>query len=223
MPVSALTPLPYPPSAAGSGPWHDARLLGYDTARFPFAALAAQALQVGDLSALHEQRHDLDRPPSYPDNVRLRQELGARLEATPFFSYYNALMHLVVAPLFAKKVSYSRRPQFRVHLAGGPSASAWHTDCQITGRTDQINIWLPFTSTCAANTLWVETGYERGDHTPIPVEYGQMLLFDGGLLSHGTIENTSGQTRVSMDLRFAPKVPGLLERFFPSRPQRDPP
>ena len=196
---------------------NDARLLGYDTACFPFASLAAMALRVEDLSALHEQRRDLSQPPRYADNVRLRRELLLRLEATPFFSYYDALVSTVVTPLFRTKLSYSRRPQFRVHLAGSPSASAWHTDQQVTGRDDQINIWLPFTSTCTANTLWVEPDYGRGDYTPVPVEYGQMLLFDGSLLSHGTVANTSSQTRVSMDLRFVPHGPGVLQRFFPSR------
>ncbi len=196
---------------------NDARLLGYDTACFPFASLAAKALRVEDLSALHEQRRDLSQPPRYADNIRLRRELLLRLEATPFFSYYDALVSTVVAPLFGVKLSYSRRPQFRVHLAGSPSASAWHTDQQVTGRDDQVNIWLPFTSTCTANTLWVEPDYGRGDYTPILVGYGQMLLFDGGLLSHGTVENTSSQTRVSMDLRFVPHGPCVLQRFFPSR------
>jgi hypothetical protein len=217
MRASALARLPPPWPATGSGAMNDARLLGYDTARFPFASLAARALQVEDLSALHEHRCDPGRPPSYAANVRLRQELRARLETTPFFSYYNALVHIVVAPLFGLKVSYSRRPQFRVHLTGSPSASGWHTDQQVTGRDDQINIWLPFGSTCPANTLWVETDYGRGDYTPVTVEHGQMLLFDGGLLSHGTVENTSRQTRVSMDLRFTPLVPGVLEGFFPGR------
>jgi ectoine hydroxylase-related dioxygenase (phytanoyl-CoA dioxygenase family) len=59
--------------------------------------------------------------------------------------------------------------------------------------------------------------YGRGEYTPVPVEYGQMLLFDGGLLSHGTVENTSSQTRVSMDLRFVPHGTGVLQRFFPSQ------
>jgi ectoine hydroxylase-related dioxygenase (phytanoyl-CoA dioxygenase family) len=134
-----------------------------------------------------------------------------------FFDHYRELMYFIVAPLFAMTLSYSRRPPFRVHLAGSPSASSWHTDKQVTGRDDQINIWLPFADTCAANTLWVETDYGRGDYTPVVVEYGQMLLFDGGLLSHGTVKNTSGQTRVSMDLRFAPHGPGVLQRFFPRR------
>ena len=87
----------------------------------------------------------------------------------------------------------------------------------MTGRDDQINVWLPFVSTCDANTLWTETDYGRGDYRPVTVEYGQLLLFDGGLLSHGTVANTSGQTRVSMDLRIAPRAPGALEQFFSSR------
>jgi hypothetical protein len=195
----------------------DARLLSFDTTRFPFAALAAASFGVVDLDCLHERRDDLGQPPSYADNVRLRQQLRAGLEATPFFAHYRELLYTVVAPLFAMKLSYSSHPQFRVHLAGSPSASTWHTDQQVTGRADQINIWLPFVSTCVANTLWVETDYGRGDYAPVTVEYGQMLLFDGGLLSHGTVANTSGQTRVSMDLRFAPREPGALQRFLPGR------
>jgi hypothetical protein len=217
MRTSTLIPLPAPWPATGQGAMGDARLLRYDTARFPFASLAARALQVEELSALHEHRCGPRQPPSYAANVRLRQELRARLEATSFFSHYNELVHTVVAPLFGLKLSYSRRPQFRVHLAGSPSASMWHTDQQVIGRDDQINIWLPFGSTCSANTLWVETDYGRGDYAPVTVGHGQMLLFDGALLSHGTVENTSGQTRVSMDLRFTPHRPGVLERFFPGR------
>ena len=84
-------------------------------------------------------------------------------------------------------------------------------------------VWLPFVSTCDANTLWTETDYGRGDYRPVTVEYGQLLLFDGGLLSHGTVANTSGQTRVSMDLRIAPRVPGALEQFLSSRRLPAPP
>lgn len=199
----------------------DARLLAYDTSRFPFAPLVDAAFEVDDLTQLHKRRSsDPERRASYADNVELRKYLRARLESTPFFLYYQELMRTVVAPLFAMRTSYSRRPQFRVHLAGSPSASAWHTDHQVTGRDDQVNIWLPFADTCPANTLWVETDYGRGDYTPVSVQYGHMLLFDGAKLCHGTVENDSDRTRVSMDLRFAPLVPGALARFFPSRPQR---
>ena len=207
-----LTPVP-----GASGAMTDARILGYDTGRFPFAALVNETFRVTDLRELHARVKGLAEPPSYDDNVRLRSFLRARLEKTPFFFYYSELMRTVVAPLFAMHVSYSRRPQFRVHLAGSPSASAWHTDKQVTGRDDQINIWLPFACTLPANTLWIETDYGCADYAPFCVDYGQMLLFDGGRLAHGTVGNDSGQTRVSIDFRFAPLEDGALARFLTHR------
>jgi hypothetical protein len=214
-PEPALDALPN-----ASGALLDARLLTYDVDRFPFARLVAGALSVSDPTQLHLERTGADAGVlRYSDNVDLRRELRARLDESTFFDHYRELLRTVVAPLFGTRMAYSRRPQFRVHLAGSPSASAWHTDQQVTGRDDQINVWLPFADTCPANTLWVETDYGRGDYTPISVRYGQMLLFDGGRLAHGTVSNTSALTRVSMDFRFAPLVTGVLQDFFPRRPQ----
>ncbi len=36
------------------------------------------------------------------------------------------------------------------------------------------------------------------------MRHGQALLFDGGLLEHGTVTNDTPSSRVSCDLRFAP-------------------
>jgi len=53
--------------------------------------------------------------------------------------------------------------------------------------------------------LWCESDYGLGDYAPMPVRYGEALLFDGGLLRHGSVPNDSGVTRVSMDFRFTPQ------------------
>ncbi|MCY1004069.1 hypothetical protein OV079_00480 [Nannocystis pusilla] len=39
----------------------------------------------------------------------------------------------------------------------------------------------------------------------MPVRYGQVLIFDGGYLGHGSVDNVSGVTRVSLDMRFSYK------------------
>jgi ectoine hydroxylase-related dioxygenase (phytanoyl-CoA dioxygenase family) len=37
------------------------------------------------------------------------------------------------------------------------------------------------------------------------VRYGEVLIFDGGYLSHGTVSNQTQTTRVSLDMRFCLK------------------
>ncbi|MDR7320777.1 MULTISPECIES: 2OG-Fe(II) oxygenase family protein [Catenuloplanes] len=202
------------------GAMRDARLVRYDTGRYPFAALAARAFEVDDLGRLHDKPGLYDDGagrPTYQDNVALRTQLRDRLADLGFGTVYTALMREVVAPIFGCGLAFSRNPQLRVHLAGGPSASAWHTDHQVLHRTDQINAWLPFVDAWGTNTLWVESDYGTHDYAPVPVRYGEILLFDGTFLMHGSVANDSGHTRVGMDFRFAPKQPGVLHDFLPSR------
>jgi ectoine hydroxylase-related dioxygenase (phytanoyl-CoA dioxygenase family) len=76
------------------------------------------------------------------------------------------------------------------------------------------------------NTIWVETDYGRGDYVPVPVSYGEILLFDGGWLLHGSVPNTTPVTRVSFDFRFAAKRADLPNRtlgVLDARPAVPPP
>ena len=91
----------------------------------------------------------------------------------------------------------------RVHLAGTPDVSKWHRDVDVTGRTDQINAFLPFTRCFDGSALWCESDYGRGDYAPLQMEYGRLYLFDGGYLAHGTMPNATDCTRISLDFRFA--------------------
>jgi len=52
-------------------------------------------------------------------------------------------------------------------------------------------------------TLWLESDYGRADYQPVPVQYGQVLIFDGGYLGHGSVANVSNMTRISLDMRFS--------------------
>jgi len=197
----------------------DARILVFDTQKYPLAETVSVASGVFDLARLHEAPEILAKGegPSYQHNVHLRQELDTQLRTTRFPVIYASLIRDVVSPLFGGRLSYSKRPQMRVHLEGSPSASVWHTDHQVIGRVDQVNAWLPLVDTWGTNTLWVESDYGAGDHQPIPVRYGEVLLFDGTWLEHGTMPNNSGRSRISIDFRFAPLTEGVLEKFFPTR------
>lgn len=187
------------------------RLIGYDTAAYPFAEIvAAQVFGVpADLARLHERAAALlgsgaGEPLGYRDNLELRRRLAEVAIDSDLMATYRRLVEEVVAPLFGGRISFSRKPTFRVHMAGTTGVSNWHTDAEVTGRHDQINAWVPFTDTFATNTIWVERDYGTGDYVPVEVAYGEILLFDGGWLSHGSVPNETDSTRVSADFRFSP-------------------
>jgi len=66
-----------------------------------------------------------------------------------------------------------------IWLPGLCEQLAADADADVTGRLEQINIWLPVTSCFGGNRLWVEADYGTADAQPIPVQMGQALLFDG--------------------------------------------
>ncbi|MBV9109802.1 MAG: streptomycin biosynthesis enzyme StrG [Gemmatimonadetes bacterium] len=186
---------------------HWARLVPYDTGRFPFARVIAEdVFGTGGLEDLHRLLGAArpGRPLTHGDNFEQRGRIAALGDDSRFYAVYHAFVLEVVAPLFAGRISYSRHPTFRVHFPGTGAVSDWHRDADVTGRWDQINVWVPFVDTAGTSTIWVESHYGRGDHAPVPVRYGQALLFDGGALSHGSVRNDTAVTRVSMDLRIAP-------------------
>ena len=204
-----------------------AMLLDYDTRRYPFAAWLAGALfKVPALDELHDawRRHKLARglpgELGYADNLRLRALMQQLPDESPFYALYRAFVRRVIAPAFGGRISYASHPKMRVHLAGTPTVSRWHRDVSVTKRPELVTVWLPFTDAFATNTLWVESGHGTGEHRPIPVAYGQALIFDGGYLEHGTVANESARSRVSADFRFAPigaEVPAVVERMYAAR------
>ncbi len=198
--------------AAGPGeprPVASRVVLGYDTERFPFAAvLQRDVFRVRSLDRLHEgvlaarvargQRAVLKTR----DNLAARELVQQLPDSAPFFRLYHEFMRLVLAPVAGRSLSYSNRPKVRVHFPGTPSVSSFHADAPVTERIDQINFWLPVTSVTGGSALHLESDYGLADYTPVPLRYGQALIFDGGYLGHGSVDNTSEVTRVSFDMRF---------------------
>jgi hypothetical protein len=142
-------------------------------------------------------------------------------DSSNFYKIYNKFMITYVAKFFGGKISYSQHPKMRVHLAGTSSVSLWHRDVDITHRPDQINMWVPLTDCSASNSLFVESDYGRADYGAIDVRYGEVLFFDGGFLSHGTVDNSTDKTRVSFDLRFSVlrrPLPAIAKAIIGNRP-----
>ena len=204
-----------------------AQLLHYDTKLFPFSAAACSVFKTKALDRLHEHwlRYKIRRglPPTlcYSDNLSLRKILQNLDDSSEFYAIYNRFAAQVIGGAFGRKLSYSAHPKMRVHLAGTPTVSKWHRDADITNRPDQINVWLPFTNVSGSNSLWVESDYGKADYRPVTVSYGQALVFDGGFLSHGSVDNTTDNTRISIDFRFAVlgnSLPSVARNIFATRP-----
>lgn len=190
------------------------QILSYDLAHYPFPAVLEDTVyRIRPLECLHQywsrtkaKRHGTSVM-TYSDNLALRQLMQNLPDNSPFMRIYHRFVREVIAPLYGGKISYSNRPKFRIHLAGTPKVSEWHCDNDVTGRPDQINVFLPFTPCFGGNTLWCETSYGSSDFQPLEVSPGEAWLFDGGYLRHGTVDNDTRVTRCSLDFRFAP-LPG---------------
>lgn len=189
-----------------------AGLLHYSTREWPFAALLTRdVFKVRQLHRLHafvlekKQRLGGKAELTYDDNLKMRQLMQNLPDECPFYRLYHAFMSKVLSPLAGCAISYSSHPKMRVHFAGTSSVSSFHDDVSITGRVDQINLWIPFTDVHGGSSMWIESDYGSGNYVPAIMRYGQALIFDGGYLRHGTHENTTGITRISMDLRFSIK------------------
>jgi hypothetical protein len=184
--------------------------LRYDTRQFPFARIIAQdVFHTEHLEHLHnlalekKRQSQADAVLSYQDNMHLRSHLTTLTKSSRFFALYRTLLSHVLARNFGCALKCNQRPTFRVHMAGTPSVSNWHTDYEVTRSTEQLTAWIPFVDCDESATLWVERQYGRGDFHPVPVRYGEILIFDGGFLQHGSVPNTTDYSRVSMDLRFS--------------------
>ncbi|MCY4045181.1 MAG: hypothetical protein OXE99_08875, partial [Cellvibrionales bacterium] len=203
-------------------------MLRYDTQAFPFAwAMRQEAFFGLSLSGIHHQcikaniKKGRATPLTAADMQYFRHRMRNVSEEGVFYRLYHRFVRQVVAPCFGDKISYTQHPEMRVHLAGTPACSAWHTDVEVTKRIDQINVWLPLVDTHGTNTLWIETDYGLKDYRPIPVRYGEALLFDGSCLGHGTVRNESDKTRVSLDFRLSVKTyptPKHFLQLIASRP-----
>lgn len=143
--------------------------------------------------------------------MALRKLMQNLPNTVSFYLIYHRWVANVLAIHYASKISYSGHPKMRVHLSGTEGVSAFHRDVDITGRFGQINCYLPFTDVYDGSTIFVETDYGNNQFREINLVYGQALIWDGGLLKHGTRNNNTNNTRVSCDFRFEPKMLDLVK------------
>ena len=203
--------LPEPAIDHGARPNAKWIILPYDTQRFPFAKiLQRDVYPVPALDQLHRyiiaaqsQRNRHPTRLTTQHNLSCRKRMQTLADDSAFYKLYHHFMKAVLAGLVGRTLSYSCHPKMRIHFPGTPSVSSFHCDVPVTCRPDQINFWMPFTDVQESATLWLESDYGKADYRPVPLRYGQVLIFDGGYLGHGSVANVSDVTRISLDMRFS--------------------
>ena len=171
----------------------------YDTSRYDFRGWARRALG-DDLEHLHQRPHP--QPLMWQRGRAYRELLEATSCDPAFQDLLGAFMGEAVSRIAGPVISYQKKPAVRVALSDCGSISGFHRDIEAGQHPDASNLWIPMTSVSGANALWIETEPDSDRYRPVPLEYGEAMIFDGGHVRHGSVANDTGSTRVSIDVRF---------------------
>ena len=171
-------------------------IVEYDSARYNFREWACEVLGVNELEAIHCLNKVKTCNISPTDN-QLAKSFSSILEI------YKSFVLDVLDKKIVGIANYQSPPSFRFHYSGLGS-SVFHRDRDFGVEQGRINVWVPLTNVWGDNSLWIEGKEGAEDHQPITMQFGQMLLFDGVNISHGSKINTTSSTRVSFDFRFLP-------------------
>lgn len=178
------------------------KIISYDVERYVFRSWVSDTLGVSDLEHIHQSEafqqftNHIERIEHFRNKLR-----GNFAKITPIFQQF---VKQELAPLWGEIQLYQNPPTFRIHFDGDPTISAFHRDRDYGTPRDWLNVWLPMTHVWGNNTIWVESQEGLEDFVPIELKCGEVLVFDGANLLHGSMKNDTGSTRVSMDFRFSP-------------------
>lgn len=204
--ISSNSYVPYP------GLRHERRFL-YDVETYPLHTHLADILGVSDLSLIHTH--------SIQDKKKLMKPLLDPKKRLPFHQCYDNFVTSFCIPLLhslamggnlfndqhqrKNKISYRYQafPCIRVNRPGEFSIGP-HCDMAYGHSMGNINFHIPLTPTKGTNALYTESHPGREDWHPLKTKsIGLGYSFDGARNLHFTLENTTDQSRVSIDFRIA--------------------
>eukprot|EP01051_Picozoa_sp_SAG22_P017698 SAG22_NODE_2794_length_2208_cov_1.074917_1_plen_364_part_00 len=114
-------------------------------------------------------------------------------------------------PRELRELYFQGMPALRCMPPSDRRAGQPHCDRDYGHQPGQINLWLPLCSAEGANTLWVDPHPDHPQQqageaaaTPLEGDWGVCHRFYGNGCRHFTVPNTTGRTRVSLDLRVVP-------------------
>lgn len=195
-------------------------VLGFDTQKFNFNEIFSSYLSSivpGDLSDLHLNLDKTILPDSVVSEKNDQQlefykilykidpgyDLNNSIKEGTFLKTYKKFINLLSEDIFKEKLVFQARPTLRVQFPNNKAVGGWHRDRDYNHPIEEINVWVPITDAFDTNTVWLESSFDRKDFLPSNMRFGEMLLFDSGLM-HGNKINEENKTRLSFDFRLIP-------------------
>ena len=183
----------------------------FDADRFNFHEIIQDYLGTDDLAGLES---DVDPDPDGEASIYKQMERSSdyeRLydhldgpEGDRFYDTFERFIREVIRPKFDEPILYQETPTHRIHFRNDVGEVYYHKDTDYGHKPVEINFSVPQTRAFNTNTIWIESAPDMGDYAPIEMDIGEFAQFNGANLSHGTKNNSTGQTRVSFDFRVIP-------------------
>jgi len=195
------------------------KVINYDTGKFNFKDYIKKALNTETLSFIHTNS-------DFTYNEKFKRETDQSthyhklyydyVRQDEFTSLYTKFISEVIKPVFGEEIVYQTIPTFRLHFPNNIAVGEFHRDRNYRNeewskQVKELNFFLPFTDAFGTNTIWVESEEDKKDFSPMEVEYGQVVMWDGSNLLHGNKTNEERTSRVSCDFRVMP-----ISRYLPS-------
>lgn len=120
-----------------------------------------------------------------------------------FLKTYKEFINYISNEIFHEKIVYQAKPTLRIQFPNNKAVGGWHRDRDYNHPIEEINFWIPVTKAYDTNTIWVESSFDKQDFSPVNLKFGEMLIFDSGLM-HGNKINAENNTRISFDFRVIP-------------------
>lgn len=178
----------------------------YNVRNYPFRELFCRLQRQYHLEMVHLLKgfENVGTTPGSDNNSEWHNRFYENMRGSEFMDCYKEFIALTVRPMSNEPLVYQRYPTLRYQIPNGLGVAAYHVDSEYNHPIEELNIWLPFTHARETRSIWIESEPGKKDYQPQDVRYGEFIVFEGGKLSHGNEPNTTGETRVSIDMRVIP-------------------
>lgn len=176
-----------------------------------FAAMLG--LTFDKLPLLHLQySKDKGRLKDRHEKRRLLKDILNPVKRKPFHAVFLKFVLDVIAP-HVRAITQSSRIYFQCFpcirvVRPGEFSIGPHCDASYGFSQANINFYIPLTKIFGTNSLILESSPGLEDWHTIELDYGSLKRFYGSQCSHFTAENTTDQTRISLDFRV------ILEEYW---------
>lgn len=119
-------------------------------------------------------------------------------------SIYQKFISEVVSRQFDEDFLFQAFPTVRFCIPGNVAVGHYHNDMEFGHPEGEINFIIPLTDSSDTASIYVESEPGKKDFLPMKLRIGELIMFDGGHLTHGNEKNITRSTRVSLDFRVLP-------------------